>query len=122
MLHTRTPTKESKQGSVPAMIRVQHDFSKATVPLVTVMASEMKPVKVRVHVATRTAYNAGTTNTLKIGTEADDDAFSGNLLATTKSSDGVLYEDTELIATYGHTGTAPDAGGSDIIIELTQLW
>lgn len=74
-----------------------------------------------VHVTT--AFNAGTTNTLNVGTSANDDLF-GTLLAlgtTTfvpldESVDFTVAADTTITATVVLTGTAATAGAGEVVI------
>ena len=69
------------------------------------------------------AFNAGTTNTLNIGTTADDNLY-GTLLAlgvTTfvaldEAVSNTVASDTEITATVVLTGTAASAGAGEVII------
>lgn len=76
-----------------------------------------------VHVTT--AFNAGTSNTLNVGTSADDNLF-GTLLALGTTTFVPLDEavggylvtaDTTLTATVVLTGTAATTGAGEVVIE-----
>lgn len=79
-------------------------------------------------VVVTTAFNAGSTNVLDIGTSADDDGFATDLalgtigviatdeMATTNDM-GPYTSDTSLTATLALTGTAPTAGVGHVWIE-----
>lgn len=75
-------------------------------------------------VAVTQAFNAGTTNTLNVGTAADGDLF-GTLLAVgattfvplNETVGGYLVtEDTTITATVVLTGTAATAGTAEVVI------
>lgn len=72
-----------------------------------------------------TAFNAATTNVLKIGTADDDDAVLGaadvdeTVAATTVTWAAAGYKvsvATPLFVTYTQTGTAASAGAADIVL------
>lgn len=74
-----------------------------------------------------TAFNAGTTNVIDIGTVADDDGFATDLalgtigviaadeMATT--NDAYATADTKIIATLALSGTAATAGAGFVFVE-----
>ena len=74
-------------------------------------------------VAVSTAFDAGTTNTLNIGTSADDNLY-GTLLAlgtTTfvpldENVSNLVSADTTITATVVLTGTAATAGAGEVVI------
>lgn len=79
-------------------------------------------------VVVTTAFNAGSTNVLDIGTSADDDGFATDLaLGTigviaademaTSNDMGPMAADTTITATLALTGTAPSAGAGVVWIE-----
>lgn len=82
---------------------------------------------IRGGVSVTTAFNAGTTNTLNIGTSADDDGFATLLalgtigviaadeMATT--NDAYVTADTQITATVVLTGAAATAGAALAWIE-----
>jgi hypothetical protein len=67
-----------------------------------------------------TAFNAGTTNALQVGTAgggtqvANDAATSGTRAATVPNL--VLSADQDIFVTYAQTGTAATAGHANIVI------
>jgi hypothetical protein len=75
-----------------------------------------------VHVTT--AFNAGTTNVIDVGTTADDDLFGTDLAAGTATfvpldeaiGGFVVASDTTITATYAQTGTAASAGAAEVVI------
>lgn len=76
-------------------------------------------------VRVKTAFNAGTTNVIKVGTSADDDEFieAGDVaegaLGTTfsdRSAGIVMTADTSVYVEYTQTGTAATTGEADVII------
>lgn len=79
-------------------------------------------------VVVSTAFNAGSTNVLDIGTEADPDGFATDLaLGTigrvpadelaTSNDIGPYAADTTLVAVVDLTGTAATAGAGEIYVE-----
>ena len=77
-----------------------------------------------------TAFNAGTTNTLVVGTSTDDDAYltSNDVTAGTKGS--YLSDDTfltvadanlDVYAKYTQAGTAATAGSANIYVEVVRV-
>lgn len=70
-----------------------------------------------------TAFNAGTTNTLNIGTSANDDLYATlisigatNFVALDENVSNVVAVDTEITATVVLTGTAATAGEAEVVI------
>lgn len=80
-------------------------------------------------VAIRTAFNAGSTNVLIVGTAADDDALVAaagvdeTAIGLTRVAPATLAGyvatagDTEIFAKYTQTGTAATAGLANIVVE-----
>lgn len=89
-------------------------------------------IVVRGGVIITTAFNAGSTNVLDIGTVADDDGFATDLamgtigvisadeMATTNDM-GPMAVDTEITATLALTGAAPTTGAGVIWIEYLPV-
>ena len=86
----------------------------------------------RTYVVVTTAFNAGSTNTLKIGTVASDASFGtgiatgtagvitgGTALATATTM--APTADTAVIATAVSTGTAPTAGVAYVVVEYCPV-
>ena len=73
-----------------------------------------------------TAFDAGTTNVLIVGTSANDDAYLAAGDATETSAGLTRYSgkcvklsaDTELFVTFTETGTAATAGTAQVIVEF----
>jgi hypothetical protein len=71
-----------------------------------------------------TAFNAGTTNTIDVGTTADDDLYASALAGGTIASvafdeftaSNRLSADTTITATYNTSGTAATAGEAEVIV------
>lgn len=70
-----------------------------------------------------TAFNAGTTNVIDIGTAADDDLYATDLAGGTvtfvpldENVSLTVAADTTLIVTYSQSGTAATAGAGVAII------
>lgn len=71
-----------------------------------------------------TAFNAGTTNTIDIGSDADGDLYATALAAGTANfipCDEVIggfrvNADTTVTATYNQSGTAASAGEAEVVI------
>lgn len=70
-----------------------------------------------------TVFNAGTTNTLNVGTPADDDLFGtvlalgvAGLIPLDEAVSGYVAVDTEITATVVLSGTAATTGVGQIII------
>lgn len=71
-----------------------------------------------------TAFNAGTTNTIHVGTSADNDLFATALAGGSVAqvpfdeftAGNLASADTTITATYNQAGTAPTAGSAEIIV------
>lgn len=89
-------------------------------------------VVLRAYVVVTTAFNAGSTNTLKVGTVASDASFLSSALtgtvgviattsALTTSATVTPTADTPVIATAISTGTAPTAGAGIVVVEYCPV-
>lgn len=89
-------------------------------------------VVLRTYVVVKTAFNAGSTNTLKIGTIASDASFGtgialgtagvisgGSALATATTA--TPSADTAVVATSVSTGTAMTAGAAEVVVEYLPV-
>lgn len=89
-------------------------------------------VVLRTYVVVKTAFNAGSTNTLKIGTVASDASFGtgialgtagvitgGTALATATTVTPTA--DTAVIATSVSTGSAMTAGAAEVVVEYLPV-
>lgn len=85
-------------------------------------------------IITKTAFNAGTTNTIDIGLGATGDALAANVAAgavgvyrmgatgTALGSVGVALEtETALTATYEQSGTAATTGSAIVLVEYAMV-
>jgi hypothetical protein len=89
-------------------------------------------VVLRTYVVVKTAFNAGSTNTLKIGTIASDASFGtgialgtagvitgGTALATATTVTPTV--DTAVVATSVSTGSAMTAGAAEVVVEYLPV-
>lgn len=86
-------------------------------------ATIIKPIS---GVQVNTAFNAGTTNTIDIGTTANDDLYGSALAGGTatfvpldENVNLTMSTDTTLYALYEGTGTAASAGSAEVVIAYT---
>lgn len=97
---------------------------------VPVGALEAGTVPLRAYAVIETAFNAGTTNVLVLGSAADDDGLvtSANAAANAvglKAGTGALLgaplaADTVFFAKYAQTGTAASAGKATFVVEFVN--
>jgi hypothetical protein len=81
-------------------------------------------LKAQSSVNVTTAFNAGTTNTVHVGTSADNDLFAtalaGGSVAQVPFDEytaaNLMTADTTITATYNKSGTAPTAGSAEVIV------
>ena len=72
----------------------------------------------------KTAFNAATTNTIDVGTAADDNLYATALAAGSVArvpfdeftASNVLSADTTLTVTYDQSGTAATAGEAEVVV------
>ena len=77
-----------------------------------------------VEIIVKTAFNAGTTNTLTVGTSGDADAYADatdskiDIISTTSVSDKTVQvtSDTDVYFTYAQSGTAASAGAGFVVV------
>jgi len=74
-------------------------------------------------VQVETAFNAGTTNTIDVGTSADPNLYGTALAATAvafvpldEAVGMTVSADTTMTVTYNQTGTAASAGAAEVVI------
>lgn len=121
--------------SNPSTARVYHTnqthyFRKRIIFSDTVVTLGVIPagaIVINAGVVVTTAFNAGTTNVLDIGTSGDDDGFAtdlalgtiGRIAADELATSNDLYStsDVTLTATYAQTGTAATAGEGFVFVE-----
>jgi hypothetical protein len=97
---------------------------------IPVGALEAGAVPLRAYAVIETAFNAGTTNVLVLGSAADDDGLvtSANAAAGAtglKAGSGALLgvplaADTVFFAKYTQTGTAASAGKATFVVEFVN--
>jgi hypothetical protein len=97
---------------------------------IPVGALEAGAVPLRAYAVIETAFNAGTTNVLVLGSAADDDGLvtTANAVAGTpglKAGTGALIgaplaADTVFFAKYTQTGTAASAGKATFVVEFVN--
>lgn len=83
----------------------------------------------RIVVDVKTAFNAATTNTLKVGSKTTADKFAGTADSTLgtagqyikQSFKDVADADCEVYATYAQSGTAATAGEADIYAYVAKV-
>lgn len=120
----------------PSTARVYHTnqthyFRKRIIFSDTVVTLGVIPagaIVINAGVVVTTAFNAGTTNVLDIGTSGDDDGFAtdlalgtiGRIAADELATSNDLYStsDVTLTATYAQTGTAATAGKGFVFVEF----
>lgn len=96
------------------------DSSAVTIGTLPAGAHIIKPIS---GLQVNTAFNAGTTNVIDIGTTGDDDYYAtdlaGGTVAFVPFDEAVtqkLTVNTTFTATYAQTGTAASAGSARVII------
>lgn len=98
-------------------------FGDGTVTVGTIPAGAVL-LKDQSSVLVSEAFNAGTTNTLHVGTSADEDAYASALALGAIAQVGfdefsaanVVSADTVITAKYNQSGTAPSAGSAEIVV------
>ncbi len=112
-------------------IRYDHTFdAAASGTAIKIGAIPKNAVVLRTVVSVQTAYNAGTTNVLIVGTSGDDDALvaAGGVDETAVAATSVApatlggllssSADTDIYVEYTQSGTAASAGASSIVVEF----
>jgi hypothetical protein len=103
-------------------------YTDGVAAVVTVGLVPINAVVLRGGVVITTAFNAGSTNVLDIGTLADDDGFATDLAMgtigvivademATSNDMGPMTADTAITATLALTGTAPTTGAGIVWVE-----
>ena len=113
-------------------LRAPIDFSLGYTGVKTVGVIPAGCIVLRTYVVVTTAFNAGSTNTMKIGTSASDASYGtgialgtagvitgGAALATATTVTPVA--DTTVIATSVSTGTAMTAGAGYVVVEYLPV-
>ena len=105
---------------ISATVTYEDNGTAKTIGTIPAGATILKPMS---GVQVNTAFDAGTTNTLNVGTTADDNLY-GTLLAVGTTTFVPLDEavgytvsvDTTITATVVLTGTAATAGSGEVVI------
>lgn len=110
--------------------RVNFDQANIGTQGIPVVTLEKGAIPLRAYVRIETAFNAGTTNVLVLGSAADDDGLvtSANAAAGTpgfKAGTGAelgteLAADTVFYAKFTQTGTAATAGVAEFVVEFAN--
>ena len=108
-------------------LRLPISYADGTGKVYAVGVRPAKSLVLRGGVCVTTAFNAGTTNTLHIGTSGDDDGFATSLALGTigvivademaTSNDAYSTSDEAITATLTLSGTAATAGAGFVWIE-----
>ncbi len=118
--HFRGPVADTKDSDVvlKRIIRISHDNRNPKV--VEIEATVKDPVEVTVKLVTTTAFNAGTTNPVTVGTQGSPAGLVNSNGAVGVSPVGtlVLTQRTKIVAAYQPTGTNPTAGNAYIIVQF----
>lgn len=136
MLHTTIPATEIINGNVPTQLNFDVNFNDtgiaSGVRKYTIQASTDRPVLLRVQCEVITAFNAGTTNVLTLGTNST----ANQLLAAgdiTEATPGFYPQHagtgslritaaTDIYAKYTQTGTAATTGKAKFYLTVTPLY
>lgn len=123
---TNEPAKVGRQLALQAVhylrkgVTFADNGTAVTVGVLPEGALILKPLS---GIAVTTAFNAGTTNTLNIGTEDDADLYATlisvgttNFVALDESVSNLVTEETTITATVTLTGTAATAGAGEVVI------
>lgn len=123
---TNEPAKVGRQLALQAVhylrkgVTFADNGTAVTVGVLPEGALILKPLS---GIAVTTAFNAGTTNTLNIGTEADGDLYATlisvgttNFVALDESVSNLVTEETTITATVTLTGTAATAGAGEVVV------
>jgi hypothetical protein len=135
MQHNEAPTKERLYGNIASLLHFAVNFNDAGIAAgvkkFTVAATAANPVLIEAFAEIETAFNAGTTNDLVLGSDA---AQTIPIIATSSVTEGTIgfYPTTadrryravapfDIFVKYSQTGTAATAGKAHIYVRLTPL-
>lgn len=135
MQHNQLPTKKILYGSVAALVTFAALYNTSgigsAVLLCTIQASAAKPVLLEASAEVITAFNAGTTNVLTLGTNTTATQILGAADITEgtpgfyPAGAGVgkvrLVANTDIYVKYAQTGTAASTGAAKIYLRMTPL-
>lgn len=121
----RAPYAPAIKGVISATVEYSDAVSGTLTELLGSLPSGSRFIRAWVNVIT--AFDAGTTNVLTIGTAADTDYLltDGHPDVADSESEGELLDysptsDVNIYATYTYTGTAPTAGEAICYVEFEQ--
>lgn len=122
-LNRATPARDAGYQMVQyirASVTFANNGSAVSVGVIPAGALILKPIS---GAQIEEAFNAGTTNTIDIGTSADADLYATDLAGGTVTFVPIdeavaltVSADTEIFATVGLTGTAATAGKATIVV------
>lgn len=122
-LNRETPARDAGYQMVQyirASVTFADNGSAVSVGVIPAGALILKPIS---GAQVEEAFNAGTTNTIDIGTSADADLYATDLAGGTVTFVPIdeavaltVSADTEIFATVGLTGTAATAGKATIVV------
>lgn len=127
---TGVPARSSGDQTVN-YLRAPIDFTLGLTATKVVGTLPANCVVLRAYIVVTTAFNAGTTNTMSIGTAASSTAYStaislatagliaGSSLATATTLTPAV--DTQVIATNVSSGTAATAGAGIVVVEYLPV-
>jgi hypothetical protein len=128
---TGIPARSSGDQTIN-YLRAPIDFSLGYSGVKTIGTIPGGSIVLRTYVVVTTAFNAGSTNTMKIGTSASDASYGtgialgtagvitgGSALATATTATPAA--DTTIIATSVSTGTAMTAGAGYVVVEYLPV-
>jgi hypothetical protein len=128
----RTNPARSRGFQEVSYLRAPITFALGYTGIAQVGTLPANSVVLRTYVIVTTAFNAGSTNTMKIGTVASDASFGtgialgtagvitgGSALATATTATPAA--DTAVIATSVSTGTASTAGAGIVVVEYLPV-
>lgn len=134
--HTQLPLKKIVYGTIAGLVTFAVNFDTAGVAdgilLCTIQASPEKPVLLEPQIEVVTAFDAGTTNVLTLGTDA---ASANQLLASGDVTEGTpgfypagagvgkkrLIANTNIYVKYAQTGDAAEAGAARVYLKMTVM-
>lgn len=124
--NTAATTARQYHQAVIHYLRKQITFEDTTVTVGILPAGALL-LKLQSSANVTTAFDAGTSNTIHVGTTADNDLYATGLAAGTVAqvpfdeftAGNLLSADTTITATYNKSGTAPTAGSAEIVVAYT---
>ena len=129
---TNTPGTTARQSQVQAIHYLRRNVvfgDNGIARTVGIIPAGSQIIQALSGVYVTTAFNAGTTNVLDIGTTADDDVYATDLALGTRAfvaideaataagvNTWLVTADTTILATVALAGTAATAGSAEVVI------